>query len=527
MLASSQQPDSSAVGDAKRPALPSGWVSATVETFSDVIGGGTPSTHKKKYWDGQIPWITSADIHGIRDIQPRKRINDHAIRESATNLVPSGSIIVVTRVGLGKVALVDEPLCFSQDSQGLIFNTDEIDGSYLTHYLSEAVKRFKYEGRGTTISGVTKRQLRELPVLLPPLPEQRRIVAEIEKQFSRLDASMTALKRAQTNLKHYRASVLRAACEGRLVHTEVELAQAEGHDYEPADILLERILAERRSRWESHENRRGKWKDPTAPERSGLPELPTGWTWSSLGQCFEVHVGATPRRTRQDYWNGDIAWVSSGEVSFNRIVETRETITTEGLNNSSTDLHPPGTVLLGMIGEGKTRGQVSILDIPACNSQNSAAIRVSESRSCPEYVFYHLWGQYRETREIGSGNNQPALNKSRVQEIPLPLPPLAEQRRIVAEIERRISVIQQAESTVEANLSKVERLRQSILKQAFSGKLVAQFPDDEPASALLERIRAERKAAQASTKPKGRAKPGRAKSTPERQLVLGAQEKPA
>ena len=241
--------------------------------------------------------------------------------------------------------------------------------------------------------------------------------------------------------------------------------------------------------------------------------LSEGWGWSVLGQCFEVFVGATPRRARTDYWDGDIAWVSSGEVSFNRITTTREFITEEGLKNSSTDLHPVGTVLLGMIGEGKTRGQVSILDIPACNSQNSAAIRVSEAGLSPEYIFHYLWGQYDATRRIGSGNNQPALNKSKVQEIRFPLPPLAEQQRIVAEVERRLSVIQQAEATVTASLARADRLRQSILKQAFSGQLVPQDPDDEPASALLERIRAEREAAKAQgVKPpprtRRRAKPG-------------------
>ena len=293
--------------------------------------------------------------------------------------------------------------------------------------------------------------LTEAPIPLPPLAEQRRIVAEIETQFTRLDASVAALRRAQANLKRYRASVLKDACEGRLVPTEAELAGSEGRDYEPAGVLLERILAERRARWESQEKRRGKYKEPSAPDASVLPELPEGWVWSAIGQCFEVYVGATPRRSREDYWNGEVPWVSSGEVSFNRITSTRESITIEGLKNTSTDLHPAGTVLLGMIGEGRTRGQVSILDKPACNSQNSAAIRVSEAGTAPEFVFYFLWSQYQETRQIGSGNNQPALNKSRVQEIIFPLPPLAEQTRIVAEVERRLSVIQQTEATVETS----------------------------------------------------------------------------
>ena len=358
---------------------------------------------------------------------------------------------------------------------------------------------------GSTRKRISRKNLGTIPLPVPPLPEQRRIVAGIETQFTRLDASVSALRRAQANLKRYRASVLKAACEGWLVPTEAELARSEGRNYEPAGILLKRILAERRARWESQVKRRGKYKEPSTPDASDLPELPEGWVWSAIGQCFEVYVGATPRRAREDYWNGEVPWVSSGEVSFNRITSTRESITIEGLKNTSTDLHPAGTVLLGMIGEGRTRGQVSILDISACNSQNSAAIRVSEAGTSPEFVFYFLRSQYQETRQIGSGNNQPALNKSRVQEILFPLPPLAEQTRIVAEVERRLSVVQQAEATVEASLARAERLRQSILKQAFSGKLVPQNPDDEPTSALLERIRAEREAeAQASAPGKGK-----------------------
>ena len=173
-----------------------------------------------------------------------------------------------------------------------------------------------------------------------------------------------------------------------------------------------------------------------------------------------------------------------------------------------------------MIGEGKTRGQVSILDIAACNSQNSAAIRVSETGLLPEYVFHFLWGQYDATRRIGSGNNQPALNKLRVQEINFPLPPLAEQHRIVAEVERRLSVVQQAEATVGASLKRTERLRQSILKRAFSGQLVPQNPNDEPASVLLERIKAEREAAEANKPTKPKRQRRRARRKPEAQLVL-------
>ena len=400
---------------------------------------------------------------------------------------------------------------------------DGLSRDYLMYYLFQDEFRKDAQRNMAGTAGqlrVPAMFMSDSSIPLPPLPEQRRIVAEIEKQFTRLDASGAALKRVQANLKRYRASVLKAACEGKLVPTEAELARAEGRDYEPADRLLERLLSERRARWDAQEKRRGKYVEPSPPDPSDLPELPEGWVWSNMGQSFDVYIGSTPRRAKLEYWNGDIAWVSSSEVAFSRIKCTREYITEEGLRNSSLYVHPEGTVLLGMIGEGKTRGQVSILDIPACNSQNSAAIRVSEPGFPPEYVFYYLWSQYEATRQIGSGNNQPALNKSRVQEIAFPLPPLAEQRRIIAEVERRLSVVQQAEGAVEASLKRAERLRQSILKQAFSGKLVPQDPNDEPASALLERIRVEREASHGAAKKSRQTKPRRGKSLSARQLVL-------
>ena len=123
------------------------------------------------------------------------------------------------------------------------------------------------------------------------------------------------------------------------------------------------------------------------------------------GTTIPSRSRATPSRSEASYWNGDVSWVSSGEVQFCRIKATREKITVAGLANSSTRLNPSGSVLLGMIGEGKTRGQAAILDLEACNNQNCAAIWVSETPIRPEFVYYFLWSQYEETRRGSSGNN--------------------------------------------------------------------------------------------------------------------------
>ncbi len=211
--------------------LPCGWVVEPVSDLFGIIGGGTPSTENPEYWNGEIPWISSADIDENHQITPRRCVTLKGIEESATNKVPAGSLIVVTRVGLGKVAIAPADLCFSQDSQALLFDPTLVEPRYALFYMSQAVSIFRHISRGTTISGVTKRQLSNLPFRLAPVKEQHRIVAEIEKQFTRLEAAVAALKRVQANLKRYRAAVLKAACEGRLVPTEAELARKEGRSY--------------------------------------------------------------------------------------------------------------------------------------------------------------------------------------------------------------------------------------------------------------------------------------------------------
>ena len=224
------------------------------------------------------------------------------------------------------------------------------------------------------------------------------------------------------------------------------------------------------------------------------PSLP-GKTLIFCATDNHVGIGATPERKKPEYWNGNIPWVSSGEVAFCRIEDTKEFITKLGLKKTSTELHPKGTVLIGMIGEGKTRGQVAILDIEACNNQNSAAIRVSESGMLPEYVYYFLESQYLKTRTIGSGNNQQALNKSRVQAIFMPLPPFEEHKAITQRIQEALDSEKNISAYLDESIKELALLDQSILAKAFRGELVPQDPNDEPASLLLDRIKQNMKSA--------------------------------
>lgn len=356
-----------------------------------------------------------------------------------------------------------------------------------------------------TVKHLSSRTVEDIDLPLPPRAEQTRIVEKLEELMSDLAAGVAELKAAQRKLARYRQSLLKAAVEGTLT-ADWRAARAQtGEPQETGSELLQRILTERRSHWEASQLVRfakqgktppkdwhTKYKEPVQPDTADASALPEGWTWSSLGQCFQVAVGATPSRKESSYWGGAIPWVSSGEVRFTRIRAAKEQITEEGLNNTSTQINPIGSVLLGMIGEGKTRGQVAILDIEAANNQNCAAIRVSETDVPPEYVYYWLWSRYEETRKGSSGNNQPALNKTIVERIPYPLPPLDELNEIVSRVECSLQQSQQQEVAIAHSLKQSAAQHKNILKVVFAGQLVPQAPNDEPASTLLERIRAER-----------------------------------
>ena len=266
--------------------------------------------------------------------------------------------------------------------------------------------------RGTSYPAVRDDDVFGQQLRLPPLPEQRRIVAEIEKQFTRLDASVAALRRTQANLKRYRASVLRAACSGELVPTEAELACAEGRDYEPADVLLERILAERRARWEAQEKRRGKYKEPAAPDTSDLPPLPEGWMWATLGQIAALKGGVTKGQRHKE-------GQSLVEVPYLRVANVQRgyldltDIKTISVQPSKVDELRliKGDILFNEGGDRDKlgRGWIWNEEIPDCIHQNHVfRVRLTTDANLPAMISW--WGtRLAKTISKERGNKLPTL----------------------------------------------------------------------------------------------------------------------
>ena len=296
-----------------------------------------------------------------------------------------------------------------------------VDPRYLYLWsLNPAVReRAKAEMTGTTgrmrLSGSA---LGALPFPHPPLPEQRRIVETVEEHMAHLDAADASL----------------ASAEQRLTYAEVALARS--------------------------------YFDRDTGDGSA-------WRWSTIGDECSVAVGATPKRSEPSLWEGDIPWVSSGDVAFTRITDTREHISERALGDRSKRLHPPGTVLLAMIGEGRTRGQAAILETWAAHNQNCASIRTAGSSIHPNFLYLFLKYKYAEVRAGGSGGNQPALNKARVRAIPIPVPPPAEQLQIAAAMEAWAEQAHRTTSAIVTQRRKSAALRRSVLAAAFSGHLTS------------------------------------------------------
>ena len=380
----------------ERWTVPDGWVWTSLSQLGDVVAGGTPSTKDPSYWRDEINWISPADLTGYSAKTIKrgaKGISRAGLANSSAKVMPAGSVHFSSRAPIGYVVISSEPLATNQGFKSLV-PAPGIFNEYIYYYLMASRDFARKRASGTTFLELSGKAFGDVPMPLAPTTTQHRIVAKIEQLFSELDKGIESLKTARAQLNVYRQAVLKHAFEGKLT---AQWREENKDKLETPEQLLTRIKQEREARYERQLQ---EWKaaakdweksgklgrKPSKPrpishpepltdmELTVLPEISSLWRWTKIGDLFSVYVGATPSRKNQKYWNGAISWLSSGEVCFTTINKTNETITREGLANTSTEVHPIGTVMLGMIGEGKTRGQAAITNVETCHNQNTAAI---------------------------------------------------------------------------------------------------------------------------------------------------------
>lgn len=214
-------------------------------------------------------------------------------------------------------------------------------------------------------------------------------------------------------------------------------------------------------------------------------EVPKGWVWTTLGYIGVWQAGGTPSRSNKSYYGGNIPWLKTGDLNDGLITNIPESITEEAVANSSAKINPTGSVLIAMY--GATIGKLGILTFPATTNQACCAC-VEYFAITQYYLFYFLLSHRDMFIEKGGGGAQPNISKEIIVNTAIPLPPLAEQERIVTEIERWLTLIDQIEQD-ESDLQRViKQTKSKILDLAIHGKLVPQDPNDEPAIELLKRI---------------------------------------
>jgi len=435
--------------------------------------------------------ISSIDRETKRIIEP-KVLPAAKAPSRAKQVLKAGDVLVsMTRPNLNAVAIVPPDLDGSIGSTGFhVLRGKEAESGFLFYAVQTPsfIDAMCQKVQGALYPAVRPKDISSF--CLPPfsLPQQRRIVAEIEKQFTRLEAGVAALRRVQANLKRYRAAVLKAACEGRLVPTEAELQSGSGvppldskgttkrrdaaSTFETGEALLARILTERSKNWTG----RGTYKEPTVIDAATLPSLPSGWAWASMRQIGEVQLG---RQRAPQHHTGDNMrpYLRVANVFEARI----DTSDVKEMNFTPTEFERyrlrHGDILLN---EGQTPelvGRPAMFrdEVAECCYQKTLLRFRAYDGVLPRFaltVFRAYMHNPRFTRAASITTNIAHLTAEKFVEIEFPLPPLAEQRRIVAEVERRLSVVEELEAVVSANLQRVARLRQAILQKAFSGALV-------------------------------------------------------
>ncbi len=386
------------------------------------------------------------------------------------------------------------------------FRIDEYNSTFALYYLYFATitDRLSAFYTGTTIKHLTGVALAKVRFPIAPLNQQARIVAKIEELFSELDAGVAALERVRASLKRYRAAVLKAAVEGKLT----EDWRVQHPDTEPASALLDRILAERRRKWEEAQLAKfteagkqppkgwqAKYVGPS--HRDGLFELPKTWVWaSSLEICDRIENGNTPPPDEMSQGSGEVPFIKvynltkTGFLDFNIKPTFISFETHRNLLKRSQII--PGDILFNIV--GPPLGKVSLVPdyFPEWNTNQAVVLfRLSSALDKRFFIQALLCREVIDwivrTAQATAGQFNISVANSRL--LPIPLPPLAEQSELITILEQRLSIIEQAEVQVEINLKRASRLRQGILKRAFEGRLVPQDPTDEPAEQLLTRIR--------------------------------------
>jgi type I restriction enzyme, S subunit len=465
----------------------------------------------RAYWtNGTVPWVSPKDMKRPRLDSAEDLITAAAVQESATRLVPAKSVLLVARSGILErtlpVAINDIPVALNQDMKAVA------PRGVLPEYLVNVLRSHEQDilhncaKAGTTVANLDLPRFYSYRVPVAPLNEQRRIVAKLEELQARSRRAREALEAVPPLLEKLRQSILAAAFRGDLTKDW----RAQNPNPEPASALLARIRTERRKKWEESElaklkakgkpptddRWKAKYKEPEPVDTTGLPELPEGWCWASVEEvtsaarspCYGVV------QPGEDVVDG---------VPLVRVCDLRgdgRAIDIENLRKIPAVIDEEyersrlrgGELLVSVVG---TIGRTAIAPeaLRGANIARAVARLVFDEQRLVEWTMYwfnslFMWHRLNlESREVA----RKTLNVSQLVEAPVPVPPLSEVTEVVAQLISTDQTIERLWAKATTAVGTQSSLEQALLAKAFRGELVPQDPNDEPADALLARLRAD------------------------------------
>ncbi len=397
------------VGDPEREAPP-GWRWVPLSEVATMATGHTPSRKHPEYWGGDIPWMNVGDarpFHGRVIHVTSETTNPIGIENSAAVVLPEGTVCLSRTGSIGYAVILGRPMATSQGFVNWICGPELLPQFLQQIFLAE--HSFLHEiAEGVAHTTIYFPEAKAFHVCIPSVGQQRCIAAEIEKQFSRLDEAGANLKRVKANLKRFRAAALATAFDA---------------DY--------------------------------------------GWGWKTYANIGEVTTGFTPPTADPANFGGDIPFFKPTDLDAGEnVVMAREHLSAQGLAKGRR--LPAGSVLVTCI--GATIGKTGLARVACATNQQINA--VSPRADVADSRFVYWWtvspaGQQQIIKNA-SATTLPILNKSKFAGLKMPLPSLAEQHRIVAEVDRRVTIVRELEAEVDANLARSLGLRRSVLARAFA-----------------------------------------------------------
>jgi len=432
--------------------LPKGWVETKLGEVSEIVNGGTPHTNIVEFWEGEHLWITPKDMGKLDNIyvdNTERKITEAGLKNSSAKILPINSIILSSRAPIGYLAINKKEIATNQGCKGIV-PKEGLLNLYIYYFLKNSVGLLQSLGTGTTFKELSSTKLSQITISLPPLNEQRRIVAKLDTLFSHTRKAREELDRIPDLIKRYKQAVLSAACSGKLTED---------------------------------------WREENKISKS--------WELFKAEDICSVQCGSTPKG-KPFTEKGDIPYLKVYNIVDQKIsFDYRPQFIPYEVHQKelSRCITLPDDVLMNIV--GPPLGKVAIVtnQFGEWNINQALVLFRPKELILRDYLYYFLReGQFvrKVEHETKGSVGQINISLTQCRNCLIPLPSLPEQQEIVKRVEEKFKAIEQMEAQYQKASKLLDRLEQATLSKAFRGELVPQDPNDEPASVLLERILAEK-----------------------------------